>query len=150
VTSIQTSPRARPRPGIPPGTALALAALVAGALLVVFGIPLLMQGPEFVERVTIRNPTAVPVEVSVGSTGTDDHLTLGSSAPRSRTTFETIVDPGSRWRLRFVANGGAIAQAEVPRDELERASWSYTIPEPVQDELSSRGGLAAPAGAARD
>jgi hypothetical protein len=147
MTSTQTSPRARPRPGRPARSAFLVAAVVATTALVVVVLPLLLRGPDFVDRLTIDNPTAVPVEVSVRAAGSEAALALGTASPRARTTFESIVDPGGRWTVRFVANGEAVAETEVTRERLERGEWRFTIPDSVREALIRRGGVAAPGSA---
>ncbi len=143
MTSTQATPRARMRPR---GDRQLLLSVAVGLVLaiVVFGIPAVLHGPDFVGHVTVINPTGMAVEIAVAKPGADDPVEIGSIAARSRETFEDVVDVGDRWNIRVVANGGAEVEATVSRIHLSDHDWTFTVSDPLESQLSRRGGITEP------
>ncbi|MGZ8735162.1 MAG: hypothetical protein ACXW1M_08245 [Acidimicrobiia bacterium] len=141
MTSTQATPRAHLRPPGNRGLILRVVAVGIVFAFVLVGITTLTRGPAFVDRLTVVNPTRMPVEVSVAAPGSDDRLDIGAVAPRSRATFEDVVDMGDDWEMQLVANGRAEVRTTVSRAELIDGSWTFTVSEGLQSELTSRGGI---------
>jgi hypothetical protein len=120
------------------------AAVVGGlvALALILGVSRAVQGPGVVDRVTINNPTAYPVEVSVAGASGASGLDLGPVAPQARHTFESVVDQGDRWVVHVTSasdDGGVFV---VRRSDLERTNWVITIPDAVGTKLGESGATA--------
>ena len=149
MTSTRATPRARMRPRTDPWSVLRFVAVGIVLLFVVFGIPVLLHGPDFVGHVTVVNPTGMAVEITVAKPGADDPIGIGSVPARSRATFDDVVDMGDRWDVGVVANGGAEAGTMVSRSDLSEHDWTFTVSDQLESQLSRGGGLNEPRGRAR-
>lgn len=107
----------------------------------VLGLTALMRGPALVSRLTIDNPTRLPIEVTVSTPESPGRLGIGSVAPESRGTFDDVVDMGDTWEIRLVANGRAEVRTTVTRAELARDGWTFTVPDQLRSELVRRGAI---------
>jgi hypothetical protein len=113
------------------------------ALAVILGVSAAVEGPSYVDRLTIHNPTPYPVEIQVADDGRDAWLDLGPVSPGERHTFSTVVDHGDRWVVRISSAGIDGGQLEVNRDGLERRDWVVTIPDEVTGRLAANGATPA-------
>jgi hypothetical protein len=133
----------RPRPQAAPaqlGREIAL--LAAGglvALAVIVGVSAAVEGPSYVDRLTIHNPTAYAVEIQVADDSRDAWLDLGPVSPGERHTFSTVVDHGDRWVVRVSSAGINGGQLDLNRAGLERRGWVVTIPDEVNGRLAANG-----------
>jgi hypothetical protein len=141
MTSTQATPRAHLRRTGDRGFVLRVVVIAVVCVALIVGLTALMRGPNFVHRLTVDNPTALPLEVSVAGPGSNGRLNIGSVGPRSRTAFEDVVDMGDDWEIRVVANGGAVATTTVTRAELVGDDWTFTIPATVRSELTRGGAI---------
>ncbi len=141
MTSTQATPRAPVRRTGDRGFVLRVGAIAVVCIALIVGLTALMRGPAFVDRLTVANPTRLPIEVSVAAPGSSGRLNIGSVAPESRATFDDVVDMGDEWEIRFVANGGAEARATVTRADLADTDWTFTIPDQVRADLTRRGAI---------
>ena len=116
---------------------VAVAALVAVA--VVLGVSAAVEGPSYVDQLTIRNTASYPVEVEVSNADRDGWLDLGPVSPGERHTFRTVVDKGDRWVVRVSSAGISGGQFALDRDSLERRGWETTIPDEVGTRLAANG-----------
>jgi len=137
----------RPRPrAAPPRLGREIALLAVGglvALAVILGVSAAVEGPSYVDRLTIHNPTPYPVEIQVADDGRDACLDLGPVSPGERHTFSTVVDHGDQWVVRISSAGIDGGQLEVNRDGLERRGWVVTIPDEVTGRLAANGATPA-------
>lgn len=133
----------RPRPQAAParlGREIAL--LAAGALLalaVVLGASAAVEGPSYVDRLTIHNATPYALEVEVASADRDGWVDLGPVSPDARHDFSAVIDNGDRWVVRVSSAGIDGGQVEVGRDQLERHGWVVTLPDEVSARLAGNG-----------
>jgi hypothetical protein len=133
----------RPRPQAAParlGREIAL--LAAGglvALAVILGVSAAVEGPSYVDRVTIRNATPYAVEIGIANGDRDGWVDLGPVSPGARHDFSTVVDNGDRWVVRVSSAGIGGGQFELSRAELERRGWVVTIPDAVSARLAANG-----------
>jgi hypothetical protein len=133
----------RPRPQAAParlGREIAL--LAAGglvALAVILGMSAAVEGPAYVDRVTVHNPTPYALEIQVADDGRDAWLDLGPVSSGERHTFSTVVDHGDRWVVRISSAGIDGGQFELGRAGLERRGWVVTIPDDVSARLAANG-----------
>jgi hypothetical protein len=114
-----------------------VAALVA--LAVILGVSAAVEGPSYVDRLTIRNATPYPVEIEVSGDDRDGWLDLGRVSPGERHDFGTVVDKGARWVVRVSSAGTNGGQLELGRDELARVGWEFTIGDEVSARLADNG-----------
>lgn len=132
---------------IRPGKALtrrpfaAIGLAVGGAVLVGFAFVASswLQGPSFVPRLTIDNPTVYQLEVEVGRPGQDAVVGLGPIRRESTRRFEEVGDQGDRWVFRFSYGGRDAGDLVSTRAQLEQAQWRIVVPQEVGDRLRDAG-----------
>jgi hypothetical protein len=88
----------------------------------------------FVEGITIVNDTDYPVNLSVTGDGQEGWLFVATSKERSTHEVDRVIDQGERWVFRW-DYGGAHAEAEITRTELERSDWRVEVPQSLEDAL---------------
>ena len=119
-----------------------IAMLVVGVLLavaVILGVLSAVQGPGYVDHVTIDNPTPYPVDVYVTGSDGGSRLALGPVSPGERHAFSTVVDQGDRWVVHVTSagtDGGAIV---LERSRLEQRRWVVTISDETASKLAANG-----------
>lgn len=137
----------RPRPQAAPArlgreiALLAAAGLVA--LAVILGASAAVEGPSYIDRLTIHNATPYAVEIDVASGLGGARLDLGPVSPGERHDFSTVVDHGDRWVVRVSSAGIDGGQLEVSRSELERRGWVVTLSDAVSARLAANGATVA-------
>jgi hypothetical protein len=141
MTSTETTPRAPVRRPTDRGFILRVVAIAVVGIALVLGLTALMRGPSFVSRLTIDNPTSLPIEVTVSNPDSAGRLDIGSVPPESSGTFDDVVDMGARWEIRLVANGRAEVRTTVTRAELARDGWTFTVPDALRSDLIRRGAI---------
>jgi hypothetical protein len=121
--------------------------VVAGALValaVILGVSAAVEGPSYVDRLTIRNATSYAVEVDVTGGSRDGWLNLGPVSTGERAAFRTVVDKGDRWVVRVASAGIDGGQLEVDRADLARRGWEITIGDEVSARLAANGATPPP------
>jgi hypothetical protein len=109
--------------------------VAAGA---VFGASEALRGPQFVDRVTIENPTRFDVEVDVA--GADGRVLGLSQVLAGRTkTIRDVIDQGKVWTFSFSHAGTDAASLEIDRAALDRNDWKVEIPPEVARRLEAAG-----------
>jgi hypothetical protein len=141
MTSTQATPRAHLRRDGDHSAVVRIVAVAVACVVVVVGLTALTRGPDFVSRLTVENPTRLPIEVSIASPGSAGRLNIGSVSPQTTASFDDVVDMGDQWEIRLVANGGAVVTTTVSRAELAADGWTFTIPDRLRAELSERGAI---------
>jgi hypothetical protein len=93
------------------------------------GLERLVRGPEFVDRLTVHNPTDVPVAVSVSGDGRDTRLPIATIEARRSATIRSVVDLGDTWTFEFRLAGTKVGALRASRAALEGAGWRVVVPE---------------------
>ncbi len=106
--------------------AAALAVLAIGAL-VALGLTRLTHEPEFIDRITVVNPTNRDIDVEVGSNA-DGWLPIAIVDADSTVVTNDVIDAGDVWTFRFLTYGRVLGQLQRTRAQLEQADWLVTIP----------------------
>lgn len=123
--------------------AVVVAVVAIVALAVTLGVSAAVEGPSYVDRLTIRNATPYPVQVEVSGGDGGGWLDLGPVSSEERHDFRSVVDQGDRWVVRASSAGTNGGQLEFDRDKLERRGWTLTIGDEVSSRLAANG-LTAP------
>ncbi|MGQ0431524.1 MAG: hypothetical protein ACT452_03840 [Microthrixaceae bacterium] len=98
----------------------------------------MVRGPDFVDRVTIANPTAFDVDVNVaGSDGA--LLDLAYVIAGETKVVRGVIDQGDVWIFHFSYGGTDAGKLRLDRTRLERSGWRVEIPEAVADRLDAAG-----------
>ncbi len=115
----------------------AVTSVIAVAVLVLGG-SWVMRGPDFVERVTIENPTGFDVDVDVAG---PDGRVLGLTQVQAGRTKEvrSVIDQGVSWMISFVYAGRAVGSVDVDRETLEGDDWRIEVPQEVERRLVTAG-----------
>jgi hypothetical protein len=100
-----------------------------------------VEGPTFVDRVSVRNPTPYTLEVDVTGADRDGWLPLGPVSPGGRLNLRDVLDNGDRWVVRVATAGVDGGEVVVSRDALERNGWVITIPDEVTNRLAANGAI---------
>jgi hypothetical protein len=116
--------------------------LAVGALLalsVIIGVMAAVEGPTFVDRLSIRNATPYTLEVDVTGADRDGRLPLGPVSSGGLLNLRDVVDKGDRWIVHVSSAGIDGGEVVVTRDGLERSGWVITIPDEVTNRLAQNG-----------
>jgi hypothetical protein len=118
-----------------------IALLVGGiaAVGIILGVLAAVEGPAYVDRLSIENATPYALEVEVAGADRDSWLTLGPVSPGERRSFSDVVDKGERWVARVSSAGVDGGEVATSRNDLERGGWVLTIPDEVTSRLAERG-----------
>ena len=140
MTPVLTTERIRPpnRPDFPVRLTAIVVAVVVGAA-ATLTLLLALQGPTFVDEITVVNETEYRFNVAV--TGPDDEsvLELGALGRDDQNRFQTVLDPGDVWVFRFDYGGVDGGELTVTRDELEAGGWTVEIPDSAEQRLRQSG-----------
>lgn len=139
VSPVLTRPRpyaARTRIG---REAVLLVAAALVAVVVIIGVLAAVEGPSYVDRITVSNETPYAVEVHVSGGDRDGWIDLGPVSPGGRHRFRTVVDKGDPWVVRIDSAGIDGGQLEVGREQLARRGWVVTLGEEVSTRLADNG-----------
>lgn len=133
----QTLTRApRSRPAI--GRVARSVPAVLGGVVVILLLSWLVRGPDFVDRVTIANRTALDVDVNVaGSDG--GLLDLTYIAAGETKSVRDVIDQGDIWVFHFSYGGTDAGTLRLDRTRLAQNGWRVEIPEAVADRLDAAG-----------
>lgn len=104
-------------------------------------IPLsrLLEGPSFVDVLTVQNPTQYDITFAVTGSDREAWLEVGTAQRERTSTFNAIIDQGDVWIFRFLAQGEEGGELVLTRHELERNQWEIRIPHSVSEELQAKG-----------
>jgi hypothetical protein len=108
-----------------------LAVVVAGLLVwsaLFTGVFALVRDADFVDRVTIVNPTERALDVDVSGSAHRGWTGLATVEPRSTTDVEQVVDQGRHWVFRFTDAGAPVGEVRVSRDRLAHDGWRVRAP----------------------
>jgi len=133
----------RPPQAAPSRLGRDVAKLVVGgvvALALIIGLMAAVEGPAFVERVSVRNPTPYVLDVQVTGADRDGWLALGPVSPGGgRLGLRDVVDKGDRWIVHVSSAGIDGGEVVVSRGALERSGWVITIPDEATNRLAANG-----------
>jgi hypothetical protein len=114
------------------------------AVVVTVGGAELLQGPQFVPRVTFVNPSPYTIEMQVSDADRDGWTVLGPIEANGTSSVEQIIDQGDAWVFRTQAQGVSGGEFTSSRSALERSNWRVTIPSSVIDRLRDQNISASP------
>ena len=121
----------------------AVAGVVAAALAVVLG-PLLLRGPQFVERISVVNPSPYDIHVEVTGQDRDGWLSVTTADHGSTGVGREVADQGPVWIFRFLAQGRDCGELRITRRDLAQASWSFEVPAEAIDRIRDAGAPPTP------
>lgn len=133
----QTLTRApRSRPAV--GRIVWYLPVVLAGVAVTFLLSWLLRGPDFVDRVTIANPTAFDVDVDVA--GSDGGLLDLYYVEAGKTAVvRDVIDQGDTWTFHFSYGGTDAGAVLFDRAVLAQSDWRVEIPGFVADGLADAG-----------
>lgn len=120
-----------PRRSLPPVSVFVL--FVVGALLCV-AMALALQDEEMVPRVTVENPSTLPVNVDVRGAPDGDRLILSTVPAGSTVTNLDVLEQGDEWTFGFSSGGVEGGTVTVSRAKLADDGWRLVVP----DEITAR------------
>jgi hypothetical protein len=109
---------------------------VVGALLCIT-MAFALRDPDVVPRVTVTNPSSLPINVDVRGTPTGNRLILDTIPPGGRTTNVDVLDQGGEWIFGFSSGGVDGGSVRMSRTKLAGDGWRLAIPEAVVARLQS-------------
>ncbi len=133
----------RKRPSNPSPLRARATAIVIGAVLGILMLVLLVQleGPRFVDDVTVVNGTAYRLNVAVSSDDDGDGVVqLGAIGRGDDNRFEAVLDQGDVWVFRFDYGGVDAGELLVTSEDLEALGRTIEIP-PSTEQLLRDSGL---------
>ena len=140
MTPVLTTERRRPpnRPAFPTRvTALVVAAAVGGAAVLLLLTSL--QGPSFVDELTVANGTVYRFNVSVSGSEDGNVIQLGALGRSDEHRFQQVIDQGDVWVFHFDYGGADGGSLTVPRAQLEAGGWTLDIPASAEQRLADSG-----------
>jgi len=123
-----------PRRSVPPLSVIVL--FVVGIALCVT-MTFELRDPEVVPRVTVSNPSSVPINVDVRGAPTGDRLILTTVPPRGRIANADVLEEGDEWIFGFTSGGVDGGSVRVSRARLAADGWRLAIPDDVVARLQS-------------
>jgi hypothetical protein len=133
----QTLTRApRSRPAV--GRIVWYLPIVLAGVAVTFLLSWLLRGPDFVDRVTIANPTAFDVDVDVaGSDG--GLLDLYYVEAGTTAVVRDVIDQEDTWTFHLSYGGTDAGTLRLDRARLAQSGWRVEIPQAVENRLEGAG-----------
>jgi hypothetical protein len=114
------------------GLAVAACFVIAALTIAVPAI----QVPAHVDRLTVDNPHRWMVTVDVSDADADSWVGVGTVERERDQTFDSILDQGAEWTIRFTY-AGVHVDLQTTDTRLERQGWRVTVPDRLADELSA-------------
>jgi hypothetical protein len=124
-----------PRRTFPPIPLIAL--IVVGALLCALMI-YAVRAPKLVSRVSVDNPSAIDVNVSVRPSADGAQLLLATVPPGGQADNRDVLDQGDTWVFSFSSGGVEGGTLRVSRAKLASDDWRVEIPGSVVDRLKTK------------
>jgi len=119
------------------------AGVVAAALALGLG-PLLLRGPQFVERVSVVNPSPYDIHVEVTGQDRGGWLSVTTADHGATGVGREVVDQGPVWIFRFLAQGRDGGELRISRRDLAQAGWSFEVPAAAIDRIRDAGAPPTP------
>jgi len=113
-----------------------IALVVVGALLCA-AMAYALRDPEVVPRVTVDNPSALEVNVSVRPANDPSRLLLATVPPTTTATNLDVLDQGDDWVFSFSSGGIDGGTLRVSRAKLAADGWRVVVPDSVIQRLQS-------------
>src|SRR5262245_9692241 len=133
-----------PRPAHMPAHVWRWILLVLGVAILAVAVPRLVSNPVHRDRVTIVNDSDYALNVEVAGADRSQWLGLGTVAKRSSAAFTEVTDPGRTWVFHFGAQGQDAGEAEIARQDLVAAGWTFRVPPDVAARLQAAGAPPTP------
>jgi hypothetical protein len=127
------------RPDAPRRTFPSIATVVVvciGALLCA-AMAYALRNPHYVSRVTVENPSALAINVSVHPAHDDSRLILAPVPPSTSATTSDVLDQGNDWVFTFSSGGVDGGSVHVSRAKLAADRWRLVVPDSVIERLHS-------------
>lgn len=113
--------------------------ILVSALLAMMLLRSFTPSIQFVERLTIRNPTQYSLEVEATGSRRDGWLGLGTLPREDEKAFEEVIDQGQRWTFRFSYGGQLLGDLVISRADLEEGAWRIAVPPEIGERLRAAG-----------
>jgi hypothetical protein len=128
------------RPHAPRRTfpSLTLVALVIVGALLCAAMAYALRDPDVVPRVTVENPSALDVSVSVRPASDASRLILATVPGSTSAANLDVLDQGDEWIFSFSSGGIDGGTIRMSRDELAADDWRVVVPESVVERLRTR------------
>jgi hypothetical protein len=123
-----------PRRAFPP---VSMIALVVVGIIFCAAMAYELRDPVVIPKVTVENPSALEVNVSVRPSSRGARLALTDVLPGSTETTHDVLDQGDDWIFSFSSGGVDGGTVRVPRAKLAADGWRLEIPQSVIDRLQS-------------
>ena len=111
-----------------------LIVVLTGAAMLALATPI--EGPRFVPRITIANPSSATIDVDVSSDG-EHWLPVAAAEPNAAVTARDVVHQGDEWIFRFRVAGRTMGTVARTNDDLAGADWRVEIPPRVLNQILS-------------
>ncbi|HEX5587360.1 MAG TPA: hypothetical protein VFZ17_08640 [Acidimicrobiia bacterium] len=98
----------------------------------------IVDGPPFVDRVTIVNQSSAPLDVDVAGSRDGSWTPEGVALEGGATTFQEVVDQGDVWWFRLSSADRSVV-VRVPREQLAQNGWRVTVPKSMRGTLATEG-----------
>ena len=120
-----------------------LVAILTGGIAVsaLFLSYLALQGPRFVDSVTIVNNTPYLADIEVTSNARDGWLKLGPVSPGVQHYFRSVIDQGDRLIFRVTTGPHDGGEFLLTKNELQQQQWRIAIPLEVYRRLETDGAV---------
>lgn len=115
---------------------IVLVAVLVGTLLAL--ALRIVDGPRFVDRVTIANRSSSALDVDVADSRQGSWTPEGVALEGGTTTFQDVIDQGDMWWIRFSSANRSVV-VRVPREQLAQNGWRVTVPKSISDTLATEG-----------
>jgi hypothetical protein len=118
---------------------------VAAVVIVVVAvmIPALQSG-NFVEHVSVKNPSEFDVEVAVAGPTADGWTDLGTAVNHRTSVADEVYDQGKVWTFDFRTPTQDV-QTQMTRDQLAEAGWTVAVPPELIAQLRAAHAPVSPA-----
>lgn len=118
---------------------LVIAGIVVAAVLIAASIWVMdALTPQFIDAITIDNPTEHTVQVHANGSNGDGWLTVGTVPAGQTKQAHRVVDLGQTWTFRFSRRDVGV-EATYSRSELNAQSWQVTVPDDLEQRLEQQG-----------
>ena len=99
--------------------------------------------PRRVDSITLSNPTAYQLHVSVGTPG-GDVTPIATLSPGQTREVRDVVDVGDVWVLHIKGQGRVAGDVTINRVDLEAHRWSLDLPSSLETSLREQGAELSP------
>lgn len=113
-------------------------ALLAAAV-ACLGMAAACGGNNYVDELTLVNPTSYPVDVEVTDGGRTGWVGVGTAPANGERLVEQVLHQGGTWVFRFRSAGRELGEVEMTESELAQNQWRVQVPESAEERLQEEG-----------